>query len=331
MTGDKKPVDGIDLIDRNDLIDGRERAEADEAAHSNDESIALDVARNGLRVTWFDSVTSLFSALIIFLGSMVTLLVLLWFTGRLSFPPKLIGPFVERSGTQNAPGFERDFEPPGADEIEEIIEHSLPDSIEALTEAASTVAASLVSTDAPTTTTYSPNQSGDSRPPGQDHEGVNRRVIPRFQRWQIDFAARDRKSYATQLDYFQIELGIIGGAVQGVDFVFDLVEGPETRRLTDTTSEDRLYFMWTGASPLKQFDQQLIQLAEVPLKDRYVLRFIPKELENSLAMIELEYAGRRGHSSVETIAKTVFRCVPDGNEFRFEVASQRYRKRPNDQ
>ena len=58
-----------------------------------------------------------------------------------------------------------------------------------------------------------------------------------------------------------------------------------------------------------------------------MLKFIPKDLENQLAVIELDYAKSKGHQSVTEIAKTVFENNPDGNGYKFEVISQRYRKK----
>ncbi len=60
--------------------------------------------------------------------------------------------------------------------------------------------------------------------------------------------------------------------------------------------------------------------------NRSMMKFIPKELENELAVIELEYAKTKGHQSVTEIAKTVFENKPEGNGYKFEVISQRYRK-----
>ena len=49
--------------------------------------------------------------------------------------------------------FERDFEPPGAEEVEELMEPTLAETLEAVTDAVSTVAASLVTTDSDATAT----------------------------------------------------------------------------------------------------------------------------------------------------------------------------------
>lgn len=282
--------------------------------------------REKLRTSRFDSVTSLFMALIIFIGTFVSMLFIIWLTSRWSFPPLAIEPIIENPAGrgENPEGFERDFEPPGAEEVEELMEPTLQDTLEAVTDAVSTVAGALATSDTASTATTSGTGAGDSRPPGPPGEGED--IIPRFERWQLNFTARDVRSYATQLDFFKIELGAIGGSIQGVDTASNLSSRIQKGRIQDTASEKRLYFMWSSPSPLMAFDRQLLTSAGIQLTNRQMLKFIPKDLENQLAAIELEYSTSKGHPSVTEIAKTVFESKPDGGNFVFEVVSQRYRK-----
>ena len=282
--------------------------------------------RAKLRLSRFDIVTSFFMALILFIGTFVFMLFVIWLTSRWSFPPKAIKPIPENPAGrgENPEGFERDFEPPGAEEVEELMEPTLQDTLEAVTDAVSSVAGALVTTDTQATATTAGTGAGDSRPPGPEGEGED--IIPRFERWQLNFTARDIRAYATQLDFFKIELGAIGGSIQGVDVANNLAGSPKKYRVVDTESEKRLYFMWNSPSPLMQFDRQLLQQAGIQLPNRQMLKFIPKDLENLLATIELEYSTDKGHPSVTEIAKTVFEAKPAGGGFEFEVISQRYRK-----
>ncbi len=221
--------------------------------------------REKLRTSRFDIVTSFFMALILFIGTFVTMLFIIWLTSRWTFPPRPIEPIIENPAGrgENPEGFERDFEPPGAEEVEELMEPTLQDTIEAVTDAVSSVAASLVTTDTSATATTSGTGAGDSRPPGPEGEGED--IIPRFERWQLNFTARDINSYATQLDFYKIELGAIGGSIQGVDVASNLAGSPKKYRIEDTTSEKRLYFMWTSPSPLMQYDRQLLQKPGDPI------------------------------------------------------------------
>ncbi len=284
--------------------------------------------RERLRVSRFDIVSSFLMSFVLFMGTLVLMLVVVWLTSQWRFPSRAIESMVEnREGSLNPEGSERDFEPPGIEEVEELVEPALPDMIQAVTTAVSTVAASLVTVATPTAVATNANHVRDSRPPGPAHGEGEQDIIPRYARWQLAFTARDLASYAKQLDFFKIELGAVGGTVQGVDVVNNLAGGPNTYRIVDTESEKRIYFMWNRLSPLLQFDRQLLQQGGVQLENRQILKFIPKELENvALANLELDYARSKGYRSVNQIAKTVFECKPYGGGYRFEVTSQRYRK-----
>lgn len=282
--------------------------------------------REKLRTSPFDAVTSFFMATILFLGVFVFMLFVVWLTMRMPERVKAIAPIIENAAgrADNAEGFERDFEPPGAEEVEELMEPTLQDTIEAVTDAVSSVAASLDTMNTNASASTSGTGKGDSRPPGPEGEGED--IVPRFERWQLNFSAKGMKPYAQQLDYYEIELGTLGGGVQGVDYATNLAGSPKKRHNDDSASEKRLYFMWATASPLKQFDIQLLGQAGIDTAGRQILKFIPPNLENLLAQTELEYAKEKGYQSVTQIAKTVFLSKADGAAYAFEVTEQRYRK-----
>lgn len=287
---------------------------------------AREAEREKLRTSRFDVVTSLFLALILFIGTFVLMLFIVWLTSRLHFPPRPLAAIIENPAGRgdNAEGFERDFEPPGAEEVEELMEPTLQDTIEAVTDAVSTVAASLDTMNTNTSASTQGTGRGDSRPAGPEGEGED--IIPRFERWQLEFSAKDLKSYAAQLDYYGIELAVIGGGVQGVDYATNLASAPKSRHQAESESEKRLYFMWAAPSPLQKYDQQLLQQAGINTAGRNMLKFITPELENQLANIELEYAKSKGHQVINDVAKTIFESKPSGSGFAFEVIEQRYRK-----
>jgi hypothetical protein len=292
--------------------------QAPSSAARQSRQAARAAEREKLRISRFDIVTSLFMALILFIGVFVTLLFIVWLTSRWSFGPRAIAPIIENAAgrADNAEGLERDFDPPSDEEIEELLEPTLEETITAVTDAVSNVDATFAAT--------GPVSKGDSRPPGPEGEGAD--IVPRGERWQLNFSAHNINEYATQLDFYKIELGAIGGNIQGVDVASNLSTAPKSNRITNTEEEKRLYFMWTSPSPLMQYDRQLLQKAKVPLDGkRQMLKFIPPDLENQLAQTELEFATSKGHPSATEIAKTIFESKANGAGYRFEVVSQRYR------
>lgn len=279
-----------------------------------------------LGVSKFDKVSSWLLATAMFLGLLVGLLFLLWVT---SGKPKIVMTYPEivenpAGRGENAEGFERDFEPPGAEEVEDLMEPTMEDTLLAVTDAVSSVPASFDAVDSNSSANTQGTGKGDSRPPGPMGEGDD--IIPRFERWKLKFLAKNINAYATQLDFYQIELGAVGGKIQGVDYAARLAGSPQTRR-GESEAEKRLYFMWTTPGPLMQYDRQLLQKAGVSLADnRQMVKFIPQQLENMLANIELDFAKSKGHSSVTEIAQTIFESQPSDGGFTFVVIDQKYRR-----
>lgn len=301
--------------------------EQEEAVDHNDAAKQQrNQEREKLRLSRFDSVTSLFLALILFLGAFVFMMFVIWL---LSGEPKPIAlaPIIENppGRGENPEGFERDFEPPGAEEVEDLMEPTLADTIEAVTDAVSSVAASLTTADTNATASTAGTGQGDSRPPGPMGEGDD--IIGRWERWELTFNAKGKKDYAKQLDFYKIELAAFGGGGPNVIEVANNLSGsPKKRVNTDPESEKRLYFSWKLSNPLLQYDKQLLGAASIQTNGRNVIRFVPPELENLLANMEKDYAESKGKKFPGSIAKTVFESTAEGSGYAFTIVSQRYRK-----
>ena len=281
-----------------------------------------------LRTQKVDVVASVLMAGLLVVGMLVFLLFVLWLTQTFTWQAGVITLEEERPAGRgdHAAGFERDIEPPGAEEIEELTEPTLAETLEAVTEAATNVAASLDSITSDSVTSNSGNSRGDSRPPGPLGDGDD--IVPRYERWELKFQANGLRAYAGQLDFYKIELGCVGGGVPTVDYAFNLASTPQTRSGTsaEENKRTRLYFMWRQDGPLKEFDKQLLSQAGVRTQGRQLLKFIPKELEDSLAQTEMRYAISKGHNTIKEVAKTVFesQALPSG-DYEFVVIDQRYR------
>lgn len=276
------------------------------------------------RVTLYDSVTSFLTALMLMIGTIVSILFLLWLIDSQpaaeSFPP----PSISRVSTYHPPGLERDFQVPGVREVEKLQEISIADALEAVTDAASRVAGSPIAAESETfVNSLGENGVGDSRPPGPINSDVG---VPAFDRWQLKFRARNLRSYASQLDHFGIELGAIGGGIAGVDYATDLTSGRPGKRHGESGAESRLYFLWNASGPLLGYDRQLLASSGVEIGGRQVIKFVSPGLEKRLTELELEYARAHGRQSIAEIAKTVFESEPTAGGFRFRVVAQRYRK-----
>lgn len=273
-----------------------------------------------------DYVASLLMSLLIVIGGLVLLLFVYWLTQTFTWKSGGIVLEEERIAGRgdHAAGFERDIEPPGAEEVEVLSEPTLEKSLEVVSDAASTVAASLESVNSDSDATVQGRGKGDSRPPGPLGEGDD--IVPRYERWELKFAAKGLKPYSEQLDFYQIELACVGGSPM-VDFAMNVSKSPQKRSSTavDENKKQRLYFMWRTDGPLRQFDAQLLGQAGVRTQGRMILKYIPKELEEKLAQAEMIFANSKGHKSVKEIAKTIFESRAASSGYEFVVIEQYYR------
>lgn len=286
-------------------------------------AIAGSVGARPFRVSRFDRVTSMLTATMILIGVLVALLFLAWcflptpLLDQVHVPPRTVAGSPVQSVTNS------EFLLPESIEVVDLAEPSIQQSIAAVTQASSVLAAAELSSIADAGSVDSsgqPNSVGDlaaAGPPGNADE------VPRFKRWQLEFQAADLKTYAQQLDHFGITLGIVQptrtqlmtGMSTSSPMVFDRQVG----------AASQLYFAWARPSPLEQFDRQLFRAAGVASVGGQMVKFIPASLEDQLAVLELAHATAKGHPSTSEIAKTVFNATKNGADFEFVVAYQRYR------
>ncbi len=278
-----------------------------------------------LRVSRFDAVTSGLMTVMIFAGSVTATLALLWWVSRFESPQKDFNvptPQVAIGGFSAVEDLQQEFEQPGSQEFQSLNEPSLADSVAAVTTAASRISGSFSSRLSKSGITSNSGTSIHSRMPGPNTAAS---VVPRSQRWQLNFSAKNQTNYAKQLDFFYIELGAVGGDILGLDIVNNLAGSPTSRRVEDASTEKRLYFIFKRPSPLMNYERSIHNQAGVDLQGRNMFKLIPQQLENLLAKIELDYATSKGHPSITEVAKTVFESKPGGAGYEFEVIAQRYR------
>jgi hypothetical protein len=290
----------------------------------------LDIDETSMRANRVDQASSFLVSLAILIGLAVFMLGLLFFLRSMTSSTQVILLEPERIAGRgdNAEGYERDFDPPSVEEVQQLSEPAMEQTLQLVTETISTISSSFESIDASVLGKDS-DAKGDSRPPGPEGEGDD--IIPRYDRWELKFTARDRRNYAIQLEAFKIDIGAIGGGVPTVDFVSNVSSGPKKKSVTpkEEKSQKRLMFISVTENALLQYEKQILQSAGVPHSGRQVLKFLPNSVEESLAQAEaVFYRERRSKDlRVSQIAKTVFECraKDKGAGFEFVVIDQRYR------
>jgi hypothetical protein len=217
-----------------------------------------------------------------------------------------------------------DVEPPRHEEAEALTTPSLGDSLAAITDAASCVSANLDSDSLdPAVSGFGYSQLHQAGPTLNSRLGEDDDIVARFERWELQFSAKDASDYAAQLDFYKIELGCVGKA-KLVDYA-DGFSGEIQKRSGKGSDEKRLYFMWRQEGSLSAFDRQLLGQAGIETEGRQLLKFIPPKLEDRLSLAEMKYAVGQGHNKVREIAKTVFKSQPSSSGYDFVVIEQRYR------
>jgi hypothetical protein len=289
----------------------------------------LHVDESSMRTNKVEQVSSLLISIAVMLALAVGALFMLFLLSMdwSSRPPEMTLEVERIAGRgDNAAGYDRDFDPPAADEVEQLSEPALEQTMQMVNDAISAIA-SMDTIIAAEGVVGDRNGRGDSRPPGPEGEGVD--GVHRGERWELKFTARDRKAYAGQLDAFGIELAAIGGGITSIDYATNLAKSPKGRSGT-RDQEKRLFFTYVTNNALMQYDKALLQAANVNIKERTVLKFIPKETEDQLAMAEKAYYidKRSKDFRISDIAKTIFECkASKSGKFEWVVIDQRYRNK----
>ena len=281
-----------------------------------------------MRVTLYDRVSSwaiaLFVGLLMTCGAVVTV----WLTTRLPKPPEAVpveliempGGFEDGSPDEtlrvDSPDPEvRDAVP--ADSVAEQVE--IAEAIEAvveLSEAATQQVQQQFDTGIQNT-----GKVGSAKGTGRKALGIGPGTggLPREQRWFVKFGERaSLDEYAKQLDFFGIELGALlpDGRLAYMKNMLKPI--PEVRYINSGSDEARLYMTWQGGER-RAADTQLFAKANVIVRgDTLIFHFYPKETENTLARLELEFRNR----TVRQIRRTYYIVVPDGPGYKFEVFRQ---------
>ncbi len=134
---------------------------------ANPRSGEPEVTIESMKTTAVDQVASLLLSLSMMIGLAVVLLgALYWLsTMRPAVLPIVIEEERIAGRGDNAAGFERDLEPPAAEEVEQLNEPSIDQTLQSITDAVSNISATL------DTVAATGTGKGDSRPPPERRRG----------------------------------------------------------------------------------------------------------------------------------------------------------------
>jgi hypothetical protein len=272
-----------------------------------------------LRVNAYDRVASLLVALLVIVGCSVAGLVIVYFARRM-IESQVAVPFQPVSAASRpadaAMGLKRDLEPPGIEEVPNLVEPQLQDTLSALSTAVAAKTALLSDDDIDSQADVGHGSGlGDNRRAGAGNgEG------PDEPRREIRFEPESLQQYARWLDFFGIELGVLGRDNK-VYYAYNLSRDKPSVRVGDPAEDQRLY-MNPIDTQFAALDRQLAEKAGIADKGEIILQFFPPETQAILFGLEQKRAGER---KPEQIRHTIFRVTPVGDRFEFSVEEQSYR------
>ncbi|MBN2024605.1 MAG: hypothetical protein JW809_17635 [Pirellulales bacterium] len=258
-----------------------------------------------LEVSRYEQVASMLLALLVFFGAVVTIMVVVWLTGKI-FASHAAVPFtMEEIGSDEDPmGPGDDIEPPPPQETD-LEEEEIDEIIEAVEDVVATRSAMLER-----------RVSGTGTGRGGGGTGTGRKGKPR--RWEVSFAkGLTLEEYAKQLEFFGIELGVMMPNNR-VEYAYNLTRSRPSRRsgtIEEENARKRFYLTWRHGE-LQEADRQLLARAGIQAGRRIILKFLTPETERKLYDLEKTYANGR------EVRRTLFSVVPDGEGYQFQVVRQ---------
>ena len=290
-----------------------------------------------IKVSPYDRAVSSLSALLVLCGSVVMLMFMVWIGSQVR-KPKTGVPVTPIIVDEETGGFEHgvlgeNIELPGpvTGDLGFGGEAPAPEMQQTLEAVASVIAMHAPQLDDPLPkeeTKWSTGGVGGSRGTGNAPAlglgGGSGGGVRRSQRWAIEYQkGGSLAAYAAQLDFFKVELGIIGGSNE-IEYAGNLAKPVPDKRKGPGDKEERLYFSWRDGT-LQQADRELVARAGIQHGGRLVVQFYPPETENFLATIEMQYLQKKYPGrSIKTVRQTRFSVRPEGAGYTFVVSDQKY-------
>jgi hypothetical protein len=138
--------------------------------------------------------------------------------------------------------------------------------------------------------------------------------------WEVYFAKGSTLDlYAKQLDFFDIEMGVLQDSKTMI-YAKGFASGKPTIR-TGPPDQKRYNLTWKSGE-LQQAEKEILIKAGVQVGNRVIYKFLTPKTESLLAYAEKAYAGPRE----KEIKKTQFGVKQEGAGFEFTVLQQTYKK-----
>jgi hypothetical protein len=279
----------------------------------------------GLGVSRYDQVAGLLVAVLMVFGFVTFMMFLIWLSSQLFWvraaAPVTMLEDVGGGGSGQLQTGEREMEEPNPEELQELTEPPVEQSLEAISSIVNVEAEQLETLESSLGAGLGKGQGtgvGDGTGPGTGAGTSD--GIPAWERWEIRMRADSDAEYAKQLDFFKVELGVAGGGNPNVEYVSNLASAKPTIRRGDPKDEQRLRFLHRSGE-LRQADRRLAAKAGVKTDGRVVFQFYDQQTYNLLLSLE---AAKKGNRRIKDVRRTVFAVRGSAGRYEFYVVEQQY-------
>jgi hypothetical protein len=285
-------------------------------------------APSELRESNADRASGFILAMLILVGGLVVALLFIWFSMAIQRPP-VISPAVRLDpGPGGDPlgvrGETLHVEGPEREEISKETDAVEPEVQEVMAMVTDALAKQVADVDNPLFT-----DDLDSGPAG-GHKGNSRKRGFGFGGgpggggavWEMQYDESTLAIYSQQLDFFKIELAVVGGSKDRIEYASNFGQG-QARRRSGTRDEElktrRTYFTHRSGT-VQRYDQQLLTRSGISWQGpgKIILQYYPPEAEQQLLALQQQFR----NLEQEVIAKTVFGVRRKGSGFEFYVVDQ---------
>lgn len=273
-------------------------------------------------VSSYDRLSAILVACITIIGFMTTILFLIWLTTDVDYSaPTQLADITEigDTGDEKPEGFEDDAFEPGVEEFPEVETPQLAQSIEAVTDAVSSVRANSekVSGDAAQMGKGKGFGAREGGPGGGGGEG-----LPEFKRWKINYEASDIATYKKQLSFFGIDIGVVRRDNDDVFRISDPAGKMEVVK-SSRANEKSLYFAHIKKRMMR-WDEAIAASAGVDSNNANLIQFYPDSARVRIRTQEAQFLAKDNRQLAD-IRQTVIKLATLDDGFDFVVEDVVYR------
>lgn len=273
-------------------------------------------------VSGYDRLSAILVASISIIGFMTTILFLIWLTTDVDYSGKTqLAEITEigDTGDEKPEGFEDDAFEPGVEEFPEVETPQLAQSIEAVTDAVSSVRANSekVSGDAAKMGKGKGFGAREGGPGGGGGKG-----LPEFKRWKINYEAADIDTYKKQLSFFGIDIGVVRRDNDDVYRISDPAGKAEVIK-SSRANEKSLYFAHIKKRMMR-WDEAIAAAAGVDSKDANLIQFYPDKARQRIRAQEAQFL-TKDQKVLADIRQTIIKLATLDDGFDFVVEDVVYR------